>query len=144
MISRIIKKKDIEIPSNLKEVRPAADRCLTFFKDLKLTKGDLFDLRLCLEESLINAIKYGNSLHRRIPVKVKIAYNDHEIFMAVEDQGPGFNPNGLKDPTQETNLDALKGRGIYLIKKLMDRVKYNSKGNRVEMIKVYKKNARVQ
>ena len=131
------------VPSSLTEVRPAADRVLKFFSQLNLSEAALFDIRLCFEESIINGIKYGNREKREIPVKVQIAYNDREIFIAVEDRGEGFNPDKIKDPTCAAGIEAFSGRGVYLIRHLMDRVSYVGKGNRVEMVKVYKKHVSV-
>ena len=137
MIAGAIKRMELQLPSALAEVRQAVDKFLDFLKGLPLSEDDLFDLRLCVEESLINAIKYGNRENRELPVKFEAAYSDSEIFLAVEDRGNGFDPAKLKDPTQECNLEAQSGRGVFLIRKLMDSVSYNAKGNRVEMVKRY-------
>ena len=143
MISPVTRSQSWEVPSSLTEVRAAADRVLELLKPTRLSDSDFFDVRLCLEESLINAIKYGNREKREIPVKLEIAYNDKEIFIAVEDRGSGFDPGTIQDPTEGKGLEAFSGRGVYLIRNLMDRVEYKGKGNRVEMVKVYKKHARV-
>ncbi len=143
MIHPVTRSRSVEIQSSLAEVRPSTDAVLEFLRPLRLSDADFFDIRLCLEESLINAIKYGNREKREIPVKLEIAYNDKEIFMAVEDQGSGFDPGAIQDPTEGKGLEAFSGRGVYLIRNLMDRVDYNRKGNRVEMVKVYRKHARV-
>ena len=144
MISNARRDQKLNVPSTLSEVRPTTDRVLKFFDELKLPETDLFDIRLCFEESLINAIKYGNREKREIPVLVQIAYNDREIFIAVEDRGEGFNPEKVKDPTSCENIEAFSGRGVYLIRHLMDRVSYVGNGNRVEMVKVFKKQASVK
>jgi serine/threonine-protein kinase RsbW len=54
--------------------------------------------------------------------------------MAVEDQGPGFNPDAVPDPTLEENLERGSGRGLLLIKAYMASASYNAKGNRLEMV----------
>jgi len=143
VIQNPVRKEEWSIPSALAEVRPAADRVLRFLDGLKLAESDRFDIRLCFEESLINSIRYGNCEKREIPVQVQIAYNDKEIFVSVEDRGEGFDPDEVKDPTSAENIEAFSGRGVYLIRHLMDRVLYVGKGNRVEMIKVFKKHASV-
>lgn len=143
MIANPKRKEEWNVPSSLTEVRPATDRVLAFVQDLKLPESDTFDIRLCFEESLINAIKYGNREKREIPVLVQIAYNDKEFFLAVEDRGDGFNPDAVKDPTVSENMERFCGRGVYLIRHLMDRVSYVGNGNRVEMIKVFKKHVNV-
>ena len=143
MIASPIRSEDWSIPSSLSEVRATTDRVIHFLKPLKLGDSDVFDVRLCFEESLINSIKYGNLEKREVPVLVQIAYNDKEIFMALEDKGEGFDPTCVKDPTCVENIEAFSGRGVYLIRHLMDNVCYNRKGNRVEMTKVYNKRDKV-
>ena len=138
MIPGVIQSKAFTFESSLKGVRPAADLILEFLKGARLSDEVLFDIRLCIEESLINAIKYGNREKGEIPVKVDAAYSGREVFLAVEDQGAGFDPSKLQDPTCGDGLEACSGRGVFLIKKLMDKVIYSPKGNRVEMVKVYK------
>jgi serine/threonine-protein kinase RsbW len=143
MITGVLKRSAFDMPSAIPEVRPATERVLAFLAPLGLDASVLFDVRLCLEESLINAVKYGNREKREVPVRVEAAYSDREIFLAVEDRGPGFDPARVQDPTDGGNLEAQSGRGVFLIRHLMDRVEYNARGNRVEMVKVYKKHARV-
>lgn len=143
MITPVLRHTVWTVPSDLAEVRPSANRLLAFFGELVLSESHRFDIRLCFEESIINAMKYGNGLKREVTVTVEAAYNDQEIFIAVEDHGPGFDPSRVKDPTEAGNIEAFSGRGVYLIRHLMDRVDYNPKGNRIEMVKVHKKPARV-
>ena len=143
MISDVVKHKKIQVPSDLNEVQETAKGILGFLDELKLEDVKLFDIRLCFEEALINAIKYGNSQKPDVIAKVEVGYSEKEIYMAIEDQGNGFNPGCVKDPTCGAHMQAYGGRGIYLIKHLMDRVSYNRKGNRVAMVKVYKKGMKV-
>ena len=85
MITKTTRKIQFLIPSNLKEVRPAADKVLVFLKDLSLIASDQFDIRLCFEEALINAIKYGKS------AQVSIAILAEQVQIKVIDQGPGIS-----------------------------------------------------
>jgi serine/threonine-protein kinase RsbW len=55
-------------------------------------------------------------------------------MLAVEDQGPGFDPGSVPDPTLEENLERGSGRGLLLIRAYMASVRYNASGNRLEMI----------
>ena len=135
-------KKEFLVPSDLSRVQKTSAEVLFFLKPLALGDGALFDIRLCLEEALINAMKYGNGLDRDLKVRMTAAYREDRVQITVEDEGPGFNPQRLKDCTREGNLLQNHGRGVYLMHRLMDRVKYNSKGNSVEMIKFFKKNAK--
>lgn len=94
----------------------------------------MFALRLALEEAVINAFKHG---HRSIPDKpVELRWTIDDAFaeITIEDQGPGFDPCAVPDPTSQDRLELPTGRGIMLMNAYMSRVEYNERGNRVTMI----------
>ena len=111
---------------------------LSFLKPLSLSEAAIFDIRLCLEEALINAMKYGNSLRRDLSVELEVEASPQEVRLTVQDQGPGFDVKKIEDCTEEKNLFRNSGRGVYLIHQLMDEVRYNEKGNRLVMVKSLK------
>ena len=124
-----------EIPSDPKYIRPASAKLIRALRKLKLGRETLFDIRLCLEEAVINAIKYGNKLDSRLPVVISYAISDGKIEITVRDQGEGFDYKATPDPRSDTNILKHGGRGIFLIKNLMDEVGYNDSGNEIKMIK---------
>ncbi len=108
---------------------------MSFFKPLGLSDAYRFDIRLCLEEALINAMKYGNCLKKEIPVSLEAGFNEKKIWLNLEDRGKGFKAANLSDCTHQDNLFKGGGRGIYLIYQLMDSVQFNAKGNSIRMEK---------
>lgn len=130
--------KRLQIPSDLGLVQKASSEVLTFLKPLQLSENDLFDVRLCLEEALINGMKYGHKLKKELSVSLFVEASSSKLTLTVEDQGPGFNYKALEDCTEENNLLKNSGRGVYLIRRLMDEVNYNAKGNSVQMVKYLK------
>lgn len=134
-MKRILKKKKFQVPSLLSEVQKTSEKVLSVLKPLALSEPLLFDIRLCLEEALINAVKYGNQLRADLKVRLEVECSDEEVRIKVEDQGEGFDLNQIKDCTQEENLLNNNGRGVYLIHRLMDQVTYNAKGNSLLMVK---------
>jgi serine/threonine-protein kinase RsbW len=128
-------RKEFRVPSDLSEVQRASERVLEFLKPLALSEAYQFDIRLCLEEALINAMKYGNGLKRELDVRLDVEYDAGAVRLSVEDQGSGFDVSAIKDCTDKENLLRNRGRGVYLIHKLMDEVRYNTQGNRVQMVK---------
>jgi serine/threonine-protein kinase RsbW len=98
-------------------------------------RASVFAIRLSLHEAMSNAFRHG---HSRLPpqVPVKISYNvmNDRVLLAVEDQGPGFNPGSVPDPTLQENLERGSGRGLLLIRAYMASAEYNQKGNRLEMV----------
>jgi len=94
-----------------------------------------FAIRLALEEAPNNAINHGN---RRDPSnKVTVSYdiNDQYVALTVGDEGAGFNPSDVPDPTVDENLEKPCGRGIMLMRAYMDEVRFSNKGTRVHMVK---------
>src|SRR5262245_43137196 len=70
---------------------------------------------------------------RRLLVTVDVT--PHSGKFVVRDQGPGFDPNKLPDPTDPENLEKVSGRGLLLMRTFMDEVSFNSTGNEVTMFK---------
>jgi serine/threonine-protein kinase RsbW len=84
-------------------------------------------------EAVNNAIKHGNKDNPQKLVDVEIEYDKDEIRITVTDEGEGFNPAGIADPTMPENIEELSGRGVFLMTKLSDSIKFNEKGNSVIM-----------
>jgi serine/threonine-protein kinase RsbW len=131
--------KTITIPGSLLNIKSAVEEVIALLKTLKADESDIFDIRLSLEESLINAIKYGNKLNEDLTVLVEVSCNGNKFTLSVEDKGNGFDYKGLPDPTNEENLLKTKGRGVFLMKHLMDKIEFNQKGNRITMTKHLKR-----
>lgn len=84
-------------------------------------------------EAVNNAIKHGNKEIEERLVDVVIEFIDNELRISVTDQGEGFDPSGIPDPTLPANIEALSGRGVFLMTKLSDEISFNEKGNSVTM-----------
>ena len=96
-------------------------------------EGAMFAVRLAIEEGIVNAFRHGN---RSDPSKVVFfrAHIDHtRADFEIEDQGPGFDPATIPDPTDEDNIEIPSGRGVMLIKAYMTEVEYVKPGNRLRM-----------
>ena len=96
---------------------------------------DVFSIHLALEEALVNAIEHGNALDESKQVQVQCRMSDDLMQIEVTDQGDGFDPDGLPDPTDEAHRARPSGRGVMLMRRFMDRVQFNEKGNAVLMEK---------
>lgn len=93
-----------------------------------------FAIRLAIEEAVVNAFRHGN---RNDPAKLvffRAAIDAHRAEFEIEDQGPGFDPGAIPDPTEDENLEIPSGRGVMLIKAYMTEVEYLPPGNRLRMV----------
>jgi len=126
-----------EIQSDEKNIRTASADIINY---IEKEKGDighntLFDIKLCVEEAVRNAIIHGNKSKRNLLVGISYDINEDKIKITIEDKGEGFDVKSLPDPTDLSNLYRSGGRGVYLMHRLMDNVVYNKKGNSVTMEK---------
>ncbi len=92
------------------------------------------NLAVALAEALSNAAVHGNKLHPRSRVAVKISLTpDAEATVTVTDTGAGFDVNSVPDPSTPEKLLEPNGRGVFLMRALVDGVDYNDKGNEVRL-----------
>lgn len=117
-------------------------------------------LGIALEEAILNAMYHGNlevsselrqdgdepyrdliEQRRKLPpysqrrVYISLKLTREEAAFTIKDEGPGFDPTSLPDPTDPANLESTSGRGLLLIRTFMDEVKHNAAGNQITMIK---------
>lgn len=129
-----------KFPTDLNKVKEASQQVLDELDDLKLDESEIYDVRLCFEEAFINAVKYGNKFNENLPVEVDVVKSDDHFEISVRDYGEGFDLDEAKDPTQEENLTKASGRGLFLMKKLMDHVVYEEAEKCLRMKKNIKRN----
>ncbi len=125
----------LELPSDLRLIEATVGylegRCRAY-----AFEGSRLDLnfRVGLTEALSNAVLYGNESDPRKTVNVEVCLDPEKVVISVEDQGRGFDPGSVRDPTRPENLHATGGRGLFLIRKLMDEIEFNERGNAVRMV----------
>ena len=93
-----------------------------------------FNLRVALAEALANAILYGNSGDRAKRVGVRVLFGRHTLHVEVSDEGGGFDYRFVPDPTLPFARLRPWGRGLFLIRHLVDEVRFNDTGNSICMI----------
>jgi anti-sigma regulatory factor (Ser/Thr protein kinase) len=93
------------------------------------------DVEIALREALANAIIHGNHENPAKHVYVRCRCKADEVSIAVKDEGRGFDIDTIADPTAPENQGSIHGRGIYLMKALMDEVRFEEDGVVVHMRK---------
>lgn len=115
------------------QIEQAESGLLAAMERCKYPEAAHFAIRLALEEAIVNAFRHGHKDKPGVPVRLEYRVDHDRIFLAVEDQGPGFNPDAVPDPTSDERLEIPTGRGLLLMRAYMARVEYMGRGNRVEM-----------
>ena len=92
------------------------------------------NMMTCLNEALNNAMIHGNKQDPAKKVIINAEIEGRRITWTVTDEGPGFDYVHLADPTAPENLEALTGRGVFIIKHLADQCVFNAAGNEVELL----------
>lgn len=122
----------LEMPSERAAVAPAVEQILNAAKDVRLSRDRLNDLAVALAEALSNAAIHGNQLDRNKRVQIRVSVLPGvRALIDVRDEGGGFELSRLSDPTRPERLLTPGGRGVFLMRRLVDRVEYLDGGSRV-------------
>ncbi|KJJ84112.1 anti-sigma regulatory factor, serine/threonine protein kinase [Candidatus Omnitrophus magneticus] len=125
----------LEIPNSSLALRETSLTILEGLHKYFIPKEVIFDIQVAFEEAVRNAMLHGNKLSDDKKVKIDVVITEQEITIKVEDQGEGYDPSLVPDPTLEENLLKESGRGVYMIKHLMDNVSYEKQGRKIIMNK---------
>jgi serine/threonine-protein kinase RsbW len=127
---------DVTIPSDLAESRLIPDRIEEALHACRYTDRDVFAIKLAVEEAVVNAIKHGNQMDPDKRVRIGFQVTHKRFDVRITDEGPGFNPDDVPDPTDERVLARPGGRGLLLMRGLMTEVRFHDRGNVVTMCKL--------
>lgn len=123
------------LPSKVAAISPFVDRLMLLFRKCGCVPERESGVEIALREALANAIIHGNHENPRKHVHVRCRCELDEISIAVKDEGRGFDVTKIADPTAPQNVGSVHGRGIYLMKALMDEVRFEEGGVVVQMRK---------
>jgi len=123
------------LPSEVAAISPFVDKVMLLFRKCGCVSEGVSDVEIALREALANAIIHGNHENPRKLVHVRCRCELDEISIAVKDEGRGFDVTKIADPTAPQNVGCVHGRGIYLMRALMDEVRFEEGGVVVHMRK---------
>jgi serine/threonine-protein kinase RsbW len=124
------------LPSKVAAISPFSEQLMRFILNFRMADGSEIDIEMALLEALANAVIHGNGENSCKSVYVTCrCYMDGEVAITVRDEGKGFDSSTVPDPTFLENLLFTHGRGIYLMKTLMDEVSFEEGGAVVMMRK---------
>jgi serine/threonine-protein kinase RsbW len=126
---------ECSLPSEVTAISPFVDKLMLLLRNCGCVPEGVSDIEIALREALANAIIHGNHQDRRKHVHVSCRCEPDEVSIAVKDEGKGFDTNNVPDPTAPENIRSVHGRGIHVIKALMDEVRFEEGGAVIHMRK---------
>ena len=126
----------VALPSDPAHAFVFQDQLLARLQSLGYTHEALHGVRLALEEALVNAIKHGNQMDQAKRVHVRYRLGANSFAIEIRDEGPGFDPEDVPDPTAPENLERPCGRGLLLMRHYMTECEFLPPGNVCRMRRV--------
>ena len=136
---------DVELPGDAAAITPVVDRVLDLVRDAGCAEGKEFEIETALREALANAVRHGNHLQPERKVHVDLSVDSGAVTIRVDDEGEGFDPSQIPDPTVPENLLRPSGRGIFYMQQFMSRVQFSRApggGTSVLMVKLLRPTTR--
>ena len=127
-------RKEINILSEISNIRKIETVIDELSAELSINKDAYGKILVATLEAVNNAIIHGNKTDSTKQVRVGFYIENSNLAITVEDEGKGFNPEKIPDPTAPSNIENLHGRGVYLMTSLADNIEFNSNGNQVKMV----------
>jgi serine/threonine-protein kinase RsbW len=124
-----------KMPSELRHLDGVLDYLNERMLRLGIVNAGDSEVLIALDEAIVNAIKHGNKCDPRKAVHIIAEFSSEGVLFTVTDEGAGFARENVPDPTEPCRLLEPSGRGLLLINHIMDEVRFNKCGNRLEMFK---------
>jgi len=112
----------ITIPSSQDFLADVDNFVEDYLENQKVSRSVIADIAICVTEIVINGIVHGNQSDPGKRVKVSVNKNNSKVEITITDEGGGFNPDTIENPIEEKNLLKEVGRGVFIVKSLMDEV----------------------
>jgi len=116
---------ELSFPSSIETVQAAASAVADFIGRAGIGEEGAFGIDMAVREAVTNAVLHGNRQDRNKTVELTLKSLPDAIEISVHDQGPGFNPKEVPDPTKEENILKTSGRGIFFMRSFMDEVDWS-------------------
>jgi len=133
------------MPSEIEAISPTVEQLMRLIEAGRCIVGNEFAVELALREALNNAVVHGNAMDPNKLVEVRCRCERGKgLWLTVKDQGNGFDPTAVPDPLDSERLRAEHGRGIHLMKLMMDEVSFHSAGSEVHLRKGLARRSRTE
>lgn len=126
-------KKNLRIKSSIASIRIVERAIDEATSEIDVSQDCYGKILVSTLEAVNNAIIHGNKLNPEKYVDIEMLLENNQFKVKISDQGSGFKPDKVPDPTTPENIQELNGRGVFLMSRLADNIEYNSIGNEVTM-----------
>jgi serine/threonine-protein kinase RsbW len=124
----------IVVPSQLLYVDPVVSYLIDHLTRLGYADEDS-NTAIALHEAITNAMRHGNKLDVNKNVEIVLELDSQQAVFTITDEGSGFDPSSVCDPTEGDNIFRECGRGLLMMRHIMDEVRYNERGNQITMVR---------
>jgi serine/threonine-protein kinase RsbW len=124
------------IKSDLSAARQLQAEIEEALQSVHFAESEIFAIKMAVEEALVNAIKHGNQMDPQKTVRISYQVQSERFEVSITDQGPGFDPCDVPDPTAPENLERPCGRGLLLMRYYMNDVSFADRGSTISMFKL--------
>ena len=124
---------EVQIASDTTAALAVQDQIIELMEQRDYSAKDIFAMRLTIEEAVTNAIKHGNKNDKDKKVSISCQIDTQKIQVLVTDEGPGFIPDDVPDPTLPEYIERTTGRGLILMRAYLERCDYLGSGNQIVM-----------
>lgn len=121
------------IPSNTADGLAVQEKIVSLMEQFEYSTRDVFAMRLSLEEAITNAIRHGNRFSPDKQVAICCTIDGQRMRVVVQDQGDGFEPEEVPDPTAAEFIERPNGRGLLLMRAYLNHCEYSDGGRCLTM-----------
>jgi len=130
----VISENVIIIPSDTIHLATIDDFISNKLAEAGVSSSSIADIAISVSEAVNNAIEHGNAGDQNKKITVKIEFKENDLDISIKDQGKGFDPGSVPNPTDKENLLKKVGRGIFIIRSLVDSIDFNFTSDGTEVI----------
>ena len=125
--------KNLKLNSDLESLR-IVENLIDKLSEEHQIEEDLYGkILVATVEAVNNAIIHGNKSDKKKKINISVNTNPENVRIKIKDQGTGFEYDKVPDPTAPENIENIHGRGVFLMTKLSDKIKFNKNGSEVEL-----------
>jgi len=122
------------IPGATEQIQAAAGQLVELYAQLGISREKISSLRLAFDEAVMNAVKHGHCGDCSLEICITCEWTPRSVTLIVKDQGNGYNPTCVLDPTRPANILKESGRGLYILTSIMSEISFNDKRNEIRMM----------